>query len=148
MRMDTNQFVLMFAAFMVIVTAMMTVSQWDQDSPAPQRFLQYVCRFESFCWGGDCFATLPPALSIVPMAEDGAAYVSHADRPTTWHDLETVSAREWIGPVGKSGIMRLVLDEKDVLTYTEHAGFAPESAVLASGTGHCRNETITSREQG
>jgi hypothetical protein len=134
--MDPREFVLSFAAFMVVVTLMVMFSQWEYR-PTPQALKRIACKFDSACRGGDCSIPLPADIIILPKAEDDAAYYYSAGTALFPDPLETVGAREWVARNGKTGMIRLQLRENGALTVTETAEFDANSAVLAIATGFC-----------
>jgi hypothetical protein len=143
--MDTTQFVLSFAVFMVVATFMLT--QWSYR-PALQPLQRINCTFDNACRGGNCAGGGPADIVILPKAEDGAAYYHQAGQDTRRNALETVSAREWVARRGATGMMRLTLRENGAFTLTEADGFDAGAKVLATATGACVDAGQTVQEQG
>ena len=147
MAMDTNHFVLSVAVFMVIVTVMITFSQWEyRPELQPQRQIQ--CRFAKACRGADCSVPLPGDIVILPRAEDGAAYYHDATDAAPRHALETVNDHEWVRREGKTGMMRIQLADNGALTATHTQGLGTDSTVLETATGFCVDMGETGQEQG
>lgn len=145
--METNHFVLSFAVFMIIVTLIYAISQWNFD-PAPKKFPGYACRFEGYCKGTDCSAPLPQDILIFPAVEDGKAYY-HSPADSFWREaLDTQSEREWVGRRGERGKVRFSLRETGALTVTEYAGFDDGSDILSVANGICREVIAASGEPG
>jgi hypothetical protein len=144
--MDTNQFVLSAAAFMLIATVMITFSQW-RYIPTPQAIPHFACQFDGFCRGTDCSTAVPPTLFVVPQTNDAPAYLTDELTLGTQTVLDTVDTREWVGQWGENGI-RLRIADSGAMTWIETTGPAPDSPIKATATGECRDLTATSREQG
>lgn len=145
--MDTNQFVLSFAAFMVIVTVMITFSQWEYR-PEPQTVKRINCHFVKACRGSDCSVPLPEDIVILPRAEDGDAYYHSAIDSSPRYLLETVTAQEWVRREGKTGMLRIQLSDTGALTATHTEGLAADSTVLETATGFCVDVGQKGQEQG
>ncbi|MGO4908955.1 hypothetical protein ACEN2J_11580 [Pseudorhodobacter sp. W20_MBD10_FR17] len=134
--MDTRPFVLSVSVFMVLVTAIMFISQWEYKV-TPQKLVAFACKFDSICRGSDCRGPLPADIVILPVAEDGRAYYFEAGFETGRNALETVSETEWVMRTDKTGMRRFQLRENGALTVTETDGFAADSTVLGTATGFC-----------
>ncbi|MDN5787273.1 hypothetical protein [Pseudorhodobacter sp.] len=147
--MEVNQFVLMVAAFMIVATVMLSTSDL-RDAPAPLPSLHYVCSFDQFCRDRDCAQPLPAEFIIVaqqPATSDDAYFQRAGDRPDHI-GLQSTGALEWVAQVGKSGGLHLKLQENGAMIYEEKTGLNPDSAVLAHGTGVCRDMRAEQGEQG
>lgn len=145
--METNQFVLSFAAFMIVVILMFAVSQWDFAS-SPKAVPAYACKYDGLCRGDDCSGKLPGDMVIVPVAEDGKAYL-YSPPDTYFPDqLDSWGKGDWAMRSGADGKRLFSLRETGALRVTDHAGFAADSPILAVATGQCRDVTFTRREPG
>jgi hypothetical protein len=134
--MDTRNFVLSVSVFMILVTMIMFISQWEYK-PTPQKLAGYACKFDSVCRGQDCAGPLPADIVILPAAEDGRAYYYEAGFESRDSALETVNDTEWVMRRGETGLWRFELRENGALTVTETDGFTADSAVLGRATGFC-----------
>jgi hypothetical protein len=143
--METNAFVLSFAAFMVIVTLFYTVSQWD-FRPAAKPVPAFACSVEGLCREGDCSAPLPQDFVIVPQAADGNAYL-YRPADTYFPDrLEQSGSGEWALRNHDAGKVILRLRGTGALRITEYEGLGADSKVLSEASGTCRDVRHTSRE--
>ncbi|WP_155947172.1 hypothetical protein [Pseudorhodobacter ferrugineus] len=145
--MDTNHFVLMAAAFIILATVMVSFSQW-RYIPTPQAVAHFACRFNGFCRGTDCATAVPPNVFVVPQRGDAPAYLTDDLTLGSQIRLDTVAAREWVGRRGEQGMVRLRIADSGAMTWVETAGFTADSAVNATATGQCRDLTTTIPEQG
>lgn len=134
--MDTRPFVLSVSVFMVLVTAIIFISQWEYKV-APQKLVGFACKFDSICRESDCSGPLPADIIILPKAEDGRAYYHTAGFPTGRNALETVSESEWVMRTDTTGMRRFELRKNGALTVTETDGFTADSTVLGTATGFC-----------
>lgn len=145
--MDTNNFVLLASAFIVVATVMITFSQWHYV-PTPKLVPHFACQFDSFCRGNTCADALPADVFVVPQTANTAAYMTDDMTAGSHTPLDTTAARAWAGRRGDTGMIRLRIANTGALSWSETASFAPESAILATATGQCRDLTATDREHG
>lgn len=144
--MDTTHFVLMVAVFVVVATAMFSISQYRAAPPLPDAAF-YTCRFETLCRGEDCALAPPGDIAIVLQPETGQPYLSHAETRDIRETLVADGPQAWVGRRGAAGSFRVSVDEVGGFTYVERAGMAGDSDILVRGTGRCQDRAMTSQGQ-
>lgn len=146
--MDTNHFVLMCAAFLIVATWMVTMADWaERPAPVPAPVRAYACHFDGHCRALDCGVPLPDDIVLVPEDHEGAAYFYNPGHPKTHYRLQALEDNEFFGRIGQLGSMRLTLRETGALRVAEYAGITRDTEVLATATGMCQETEITPRGQ-
>jgi len=135
--MDTNHFVLAVSLFMVIATAMISISMFESNQIRPEPvYARYECRFENYCEGSRCDMELPSNFLLFPLGLRGQPQIARNGDERRLVSMQQLSDGSYSSNLREGRRLQVSIRETGAMTYRE-TSLEQDSLVLAKGEGWC-----------
>jgi hypothetical protein len=135
--MDTNHFVLAVALFMVIATAMFSISMFESNQKRPEPvYARYECRFENYCEGLRCDMELPSNFLLFPLGLGDQPQIARNGDERRLLSMQQLSDGSYSSNLREGRRLQVSIRETGAMTYQE-TSLEQDSLVLAKGEGWC-----------
>lgn len=135
--MENNHFVLAVALFMVIATAMFSISMFESNQKRPEPvYARYECRFENYCEGSRCDMELPPDFLLFPLGLRGQPQIARNGDERRLLSMQQLADGSYSSNLREGRRLQVSIRETGAMTY-QQTSLEQDSLVLAKGEGWC-----------